>query len=243
MNATRENLRDAIRPRAAASPLHRLARACGRWCLLGAVGLVLAACTETRFESPPGDQLETCDARWKGTWDEIDADAGAKANREPAVEVDANCTLTLLDENKDGGAIKRQPVAAHFAHVDGNDVLVATDSAIKALVALDPPYGVDPTPKESYFLARYRVHGDRIDLYAVDSAHVAKLVIDGIVEGSVDKRRRELHVFVSGTRAQVLALMRNHAIFEGKPSLSLVRSVKTPSPHDTASHPPTEHRP
>ena len=34
----------------------------------------LCGCTETRFESPLGDNIETCDTRWKGLWtvDKID---------------------------------------------------------------------------------------------------------------------------------------------------------------------------
>ena len=30
--------------------------------------LTLAGCVETRFESPLGDNIETCDAGWKGLW-------------------------------------------------------------------------------------------------------------------------------------------------------------------------------
>jgi len=28
----------------------------------------LSACVETRFESPLGDNIETCDTAWKGVW-------------------------------------------------------------------------------------------------------------------------------------------------------------------------------
>ena len=51
-------------------------------CLL--LVLLLAGCVETRFESPPGDNIETCDARWKGLW--IGADAKRRGELDPGVD-------------------------------------------------------------------------------------------------------------------------------------------------------------
>ena len=54
-------------------------------CLLGAAA-ALAGCVETRFESPLGDNIETCDPHWKGVW------ADPESSDEPsAIYVDDEC--------------------------------------------------------------------------------------------------------------------------------------------------------
>ena len=69
-----------------------------------------------------------------------------------------------------------------------------------------------------------RVRGDRIQLFTVDSKRAARLVIDGKLDGTVDKTRNGLRVYVRGDRSRMLGMVREHAIFEDKPTLELVRS-------------------
>jgi hypothetical protein len=199
-----------------------LAFACAAFC----------GCVETRFAAPLGDTDEPCDARWKGVWSEFDQVATARADDATVFQVGDDCVLTVLEQPAGGGPPKRVRVALDHARADGKDYLVVEAGALVDLVTLDPPHAVDPAPANAYFYARYRVHGERIDLYAVDSARVARLVIDGTADGTVDKRANELHVFVRGSQAQMLDLVRHHAIFEAQPSLRLVRDTRTLDDHE-----------
>ncbi|MFI4969470.1 MAG: hypothetical protein ACHP7D_04640 [Lysobacterales bacterium] len=182
----------------------------------------LMGCIETRFESPPGDNVETCDVRWKGLWTGSE-DAQAAQRNATAFHVDDNCAFTVLEQATPGGPLKRTRVPVNYVHANGKDYLVVADTAIKGLVSLRPPHAIDPKPEKSFFFARYRVHGDRIDMYQVDSARVAKLVIDGKLDGTVDKSPNELHVFVRGGRAQMLDVLRGPSVFDESSPLKLVR--------------------
>jgi hypothetical protein len=190
---------------------------------------VLAGCVETRFESPLGDNIETCDARWKGLWTGVDNDVDLGKDV-TAFHVNDECEFAVLDQTEPGGPLKRVRVPLNYVHAGGRDYIVVADTALAGLVKLQPPHGIDPLPQKSFFFARYRVRGDRIELYPVDSRRTAALVIDGTLDGTVDKTRNELRVYVRGSRAQMLAMVRKHTIFEDKPTLELVRSR-----HDVAA--------
>jgi hypothetical protein len=196
-------------------------------CVFALVFLVLTGCVETRFESPLGDNIETCDARWKGLWKQTDEERARNGEESTAFHVDDDCEFTVLDQPEKGGFLKRVHVPLNYVHAGGNDYLVVAESAVRGLVTLKPPHAVEPTPEKTYFFARYRVRGDRIEVYSVDSARAARLVIDGKLDGTIDKSANELHVFVRGNRAHMLELVRNESIFESKPSLQLMRSRQT----------------
>ena len=187
---------------------------------IAAVGLlaVLGGCVETRFESPIGDNIETCDVKWKGLWGDADS-----ATEPGAIYVDDDCRFIVLDQPERGGPLKQIHVPMNFVHADGKDYLVVADSALKGLVELKPPHGIDPPPDKSFFFARYRVRGDRVEINQVDSDAVAKLVIDGKLEGSVDKVANDLHVYVRGNRAHMLEIVRTLPIFQSKAPTVLVR--------------------
>jgi len=89
-------------------------------------------------------------------------------------------------------------------------------------------------PDKSFFFARYVLRGDRLDIYQVDSARAAKLVIDGKLEGTVDKTQNELHVYVRGTRANMLDIVKTQPIFDDKP-FSLKRSRQSLEDYEKAA--------
>lgn len=187
---------------------------------------LLGACVETRFESPLGDNIETCDTAWKGLWFEADDDA-MRADGErhlTGFAVDDACAFTLIEQPEAGGPLKRTRVPINYVHVQGGDYLVVSDAAVRGLVDLKPPYDIDPPPQKSFFFAKYRVRGDRLEVRKVDDAKAARLVIDGALDGTVQKSRNELHVYVRGGRQQMLDLVRRHDLFEAKPSLVFTRS-------------------
>ncbi|HEU4664217.1 MAG TPA: hypothetical protein VFS55_09330 [Dokdonella sp.] len=187
---------------------------------------LLGACVETRFESPLGDNIETCDTAWKGLWFEAGDDA-RRADGERHLSgfaVDEACAFTLIEQPEAGGPLERTRIPINYVHAHGDDYLVVSDAAVRGLVDLKAPYDIDPPPQKSFFFAKYRVRGDRLEVRKVDDAKAAKLVIDGALEGTVQKGRNELHVFVRGGRQQMLDLVRRHDLFESKPSLVFTRS-------------------
>jgi len=191
--------------------------------LFALAALALGGCVETRFESPLGDNIETCDARWKGLWTGQD-DSPKGSEDASAFYINDECQFIVIDQPEKGGALKQIHVPVNYVHADGKDYIVVADTAIKSLVNLRPPHGIDPVPAKSYFFARYRVRGNRIELSQVNSERAAQLVIEGKLGGTVDKRQNELHVFVSGSRAQMLDMVRTHEdLFDSKSPLVLER--------------------
>jgi hypothetical protein len=183
---------------------------------------LLGGCVETRFESPLGDNIETCDAKWKGLWG--DADSTTEAS---AIYVDDECHFVVLDQPERGGPLKRLRIAVNFVHVDGKDYLVVADTSLNGLVELKPPHGIDPAPAKSFYFVRYSIHGDRIELNQIDSERVAKLIIDGKLEGTVDKVSNDLHVYVRGNRARMLEIVRTQPIFDTRRPTLLARRKQT----------------
>ena len=190
------------------------------------VALASTGCVETRFESPIGDNIETCDTGWKGLWVGID-DHNEEAKDATAFYVNDECQFIVIDQPEKNGALKQIHVPVNYVHADRKDYIVVADTAIRSLVELRPLHGVKPAPEKSFFFARYRLRGDRIDLFQVDSDKTAALVLEGKVGGTIDKSQNELHVYVTGSRAQMLDLVKAHDIFEEKKPLRLVRSKKT----------------
>ena len=197
--------------------------------------LALAGCVETRFESPIGDNIETCDARWKGVWAEADEDNHDRPDDTVAFYVDDDCKFIVLDDPGEDGTVKETHVPVNYVHADGKDYLVVADTSLKPLVDIKPPHGVSPVPEKSYYFARYALRRDRLDIYQVDDERMAKLVVDGVLDGTVDKTQNELHVYVHGSRAQMLALVRSRAIFKDK-STRFVRSRQTLEDFQKSQH-------
>lgn len=189
--------------------------------LLIAMFLLLGGCTETRFESPLGDNIETCDVRWKGLWTDADK------NDATAIFVDNECHFILADQPEKGGPLKRIHVPMNYVHVDGKDYLVVADASLKGVVDVKPPYAIEPAPAKSFYYARYRLRGDRVEITQVNSERVAQLVIDGKLEGTVSKIANELHVYVRGDRARMLEIVRKQPIFDGQAPTKLVRHKET----------------
>lgn len=196
--------------------------------------LALAGCVETRFESPIGDNIETCDARWKGIWTEAD-EANRDRPGDAVFYVDDDCKFIVLDDPGKDGTAKEIHVPVNYVHADGKDYVVVADTSLKPLADIKPPHGVTPVPEKSYYFARYTLRRDRLDIYQVDDERMAKLVVDGTIGGTVDKTQNELHVYVHGSRAEMLALVRARPIFKDK-STRFVRSQQTLEDFQKSQH-------
>lgn len=181
--------------------------------------VLLGGCVETRFESPPAEALKTCDARLKGLWT-----GSAPGDRDAALYVDAACTMQLIDKPA-RAAPRRIPLPARFAHLPGADYIVIDAAALKPLADLPPPHGIDPPPAQAWFLTRYAVDARQLSLTPVDTPRVARHVLDGTLDGSIDKSHGELHVFVRGDAARISRMLRDVPIFDPGNSLVLTRST------------------
>ena len=184
--------------------------------------LVLGGCVETRFESPPDLAIEPCDARWKGVWVEP-GDSAARGDDELAFVVDEACRFELLERPEKDGPLKPVHVPLNFLHDRGHDYLVVADDQLAGLVKLPPPHGIEPAPAKAFFIARYRISGDRLDIDTVDDRRMARLVVDNTLDGTVDRSRNELHVFIRGDRARILDVLRTQSVFGAKPAAKLER--------------------
>ena len=190
-----------------------------RFAAFAATCLLLAGCTETRFESPLGDNIESCDVHWKGLW--LAQDGEARERGEGAFLVDDECRFQMLDQTEPGTPFKRIHVPLNFVHDGGNDYLVIADVQLKGLVTLPAPYAISPTPEKSIFFARDRLRGERLEVHDVDSERIAKLILDAKLEGTIAKSATELHVYVRGNRQQMLEIVRTQPLFADKATVFL----------------------
>lgn len=189
------------------------------WICIALSAIALAGCSETRFESPLGGRLSSCDARWKGLWTGPDA-----ADQSAAIYVDGACHLFVIDKPAPDHPVRRVQLPVRYQRVDGRDYLSVEANAFKALVDLDPPYAVEPPPAHAYFFARYTISGDRLEIELVNSKRAAQLVIDDKIDGTVSKTANALHVFVRGDPARMLEIVRGQPIFDDVVPTVLVRS-------------------
>jgi hypothetical protein len=185
--------------------------------------LALGACSETRFESPPGDAIESCDAGWKGLWVDASGDADAGKEDELAFLVDADCRFQMIERPEKDGPPKLIHIPLNFVHDRGKHYIVVADDQLGGVVKIDPVHGIDPVPEKSYYFGRYRLDGDRLTIADIDSRKVAHLVVDNELDGTVDRRKNELHVYVRGNPAAILEILRKHDLFDSKPGVEVRR--------------------
>lgn len=195
--------------------------------VLAALSLMLGGCVETRFESTPGDRIETCDARWKGLWLDSSQGASEQPTQELAFFVDDACRFILLERPEKNGPLKQIHIPLNFVHDRNVDYVVVADNQLSGTIVLPPVHEIKPAPKKSFFIARYRMSGNKLEIHTVDSRRAARMIIDETLRGTVSSANRELHVYIQGDRATTLELLRKHSLFSDKPAARLERSKKT----------------
>lgn len=190
--------------------------------LLLLVCCMLAGCVETRFESPPGERIQRCDEAWKGVWLDRSED-----NQIAGLLVDEQCRSFLLSQLEDGGPLRQAPVPLNYVEQGGQRYVVVADAALQDLVSLPTVHGVVPAPTRNFYIARYRLRGDRLEVHKVDDRAAARMVIEGTLEGTVSSTLNELHVYIRGTREDTLRIVETPGLFERKASIVLERSRRT----------------
>lgn len=209
--------------------------------LLALCAGLLGGCVETRFESVPGDRAEACDPRWKGFWVSTGEYAGTERG-EAAFLVDEQCRFQLLERPERDGPLKPIHIPLNFVHDGKRDYVVVADDQLAGSVHLSPIHGVDPPPRKAFFIGRYRISGDRLQIDTVDSTRVAHLVLDGRLDGTIDKTRTDLHVFVRGDGRRVLEILRTQPIFDAKPTLAFERRRQSLADYERSRRTPPSGR-
>ncbi len=187
--------------------------------------LALGACTETRFESPPGDEIVVCDPAWKGLWVSTSENPANHEADELAFLVDQECRFFMLERPEPDGPPKQIHIPLNFVHDRGKHYVVVADNQLGETVKLDPVHGIEPAPAKSFFIERYQIDHDHMRIWEVDSKRTAHLVIDNVLDGTVNRAHNELHVFVRGDSARILEILRKQKIFEDKAGAE-VRRIK-----------------
>lgn len=192
-----------------------------------ALTLMLGGCVETRFESTPGDRIEACDARWKGLWIDNSPDASERPMQQLAFHVDEACRFMLLERPEKNGPLKPIHIPLNFVHDRGVDYVVVADNQLSGTIALPPVHEIKPAPTKSFFIARYRISGNKLEIHTIDSKRAARMIIDETLKGTVSSANSELHVYVQGNRAKTLELLRTQSLFSDQPVARLERSKQT----------------
>lgn len=193
-----------------------------RGLLLALAALLLAGCVETRFESPPGERIQRCDEGWKGVWLDRSEDSQVAG-----LHVDEQCRSFVLTQLEAGGPLRQAPVPLNFVEHRAQRYVVVADAALQDLLTLPPVHGVTPVPTRNFFIARYRLRSEKLEIHKVDDRAAARMIIDGALEGTVSSTLNELHVYVRGTREDTLRIIDTPGLFERKPSIVLERSRRT----------------
>lgn len=190
--------------------------------LLALCALTLSGCVETRFESPPGERIQRCDEAWKGVWLDRSEDSQVAG-----LLVDEQCRSFLLSQLENGGPLRQAPVPLNYVEHRGQRYVVVADAALQDLFEFPPIHGVEPVPTRNFFIARYRLRGGTLEIHKVDDRAAARMIIDGVLEGTVSSTLNELHVYVRGTRDDTLRIVETPGLFERKASIVLERSRRT----------------
>lgn len=183
----------------------------------------LGGCTETRFQSPPGTDIESCDPGWKGLW-VSEAEPSADEPDELAFLVDQECRFLFLERPEKDAPPKQIHIPVNFVHDRGKHYLVIADDQLKDLVDLDPVHGITPPPEKSFFIARYERKGERLRIVQIDSKKAARLILDSVLQGTIDSSANELHVYIKGSPQDVLEMLRKQDLFEDKSETEVRRS-------------------
>lgn len=188
--------------------------------LLGASAL--AACDTVEFESPPGE-LTPCDEALVGDWrlDDLREEPGADGRQYLRVTAGCDRWYTVSAEAADGGGEKidvddlEEDMVLGFARTEGQ-AWIATRDAPK------PSERAPQDKPDGFTLVAWTANDDgSLTLRLIDLRKAARLVVDGVVPGWVEKRDRRgegavssFWVFVFGSPPEVRAMLGQHDLLD-----------------------------
>lgn len=149
------------------------------------------------FEHPPSAQLG-CDPRLAGSWQPDGVNNGVP------VTLDAQCEAVFPP--RDDGRLPEYRTTLRSFTLDGHDYLVFSVQDLDRIFGLEAAQFTALAPKDSVFLLRYRLDGDRVRGTVADADFVANALRTKRMRG------RELGkavVLVEGDGNAMTALLRN----------------------------------
>jgi hypothetical protein len=162
--------------------------------------LMLAGCESTRFESPP--VKATYDDEILGRWVSIGDTPGERGEVELRITHRAGAhedspegggfevwDELVFVENKKEGTTKGKPTDLNVGR-DGDRRYAWVDARWAEERMGQPPRA----DKGDVLLYRYRIDGDRLDIWQPDTQAIAHRVIDNKLKGDVVQANDELHV-------------------------------------------------
>ena len=135
---------------------------------------VLGGCNITTFDSIPLTE-GPCDPHMPGDWHAV-------SDKQPAdpssveLKIDSECKrVEAVGDSENGEKPTHESLPLHLGH-DGAWDYAWVDVA---------PFNRSKDPELSgFYLVRYRIHGDRMDLYVTDDEAIAKGIFDGRLFGT-----------------------------------------------------------
>ncbi|MBE2210444.1 MAG: hypothetical protein IAE66_02460 [Xanthomonadaceae bacterium] len=208
-------------------------KAAARFALMLSCCSLLSACGMAVFESPPGQQLAGCDARFVGHWRLVTPEDHGDT-RLLYVSIGPECSSYEVGGKKLYQAPGKQ-VSPVFARVDDQSILALP-------LASTQPAGEDAPRWErgGYLYFAYRQQGDRLHLYPVLDKTVARLIIDDAMPGRVNvvtgvppEEYEPLSVFAIGAPERMADIVQRPDLFHKEP-MTLVPVAATELPQSQA---------
>ena len=178
--------------------------------------LVIAGCSEVRFTQLPAGSVRDCDSRAVGRW--LSAD---EPDNDSALVVSEDCERVEVVERKSDGSIDRDVLDVSWIRTQGRRV---------AAVASDKP-----DESGQWHLVRYRIRGDRLDIFYPDIEGLAARVDAGTIAGEVISRDSDgdaQEVLVTADRRKLARLIGRGELFRKKPEGRFVRAMDEAEPED-----------
>ena len=191
------------------------------FCFTCALLLALGGCEKVEFQSPPSLPLASCDQAFVGSWLVEDVENGDDDDSPMYLRVTEGCADWWgieLDQANPGNA-KVEDLTAKmrlgFAHTEDRRYIAARDEPGEA------PVDADAQPEGSV-LVEYRVVESGLEMRMLDPRKTANAIIDGDLEGWVEKRdraadgriaplERRFYVYVFGSADETRDALEQHA--------------------------------
>jgi len=198
-----------------------MARLIRLFLLLAGAQLALVGCEEVEFQSPPSWPVEQCDARFVGDWRVEDVQSGDdQSGAVTYIRVADDCSswLGVEVDGDDPAQIKVEDMQADmelvFARSEDYQFVVSLDKDGEPAEAAAKPKG--------YVLVSYESVGEGFELRLLDPEKTAHLIVDGTIDGwlekrdraadgSVDPYARSFFVYVFGDPKRTRQLLDEHA--------------------------------
>ena len=173
---------------------------------------MLAASGCVAFEHPPSAQMG-CDPRLAGAWQPEGANSGVP------VTLDAQCEAVFPP--RDNGRLPEYRTTLRSFTLDGHDYLVFSVRDVDSIFGLEAAQFTVAAPKDSVFLLRYRIEGDRVRGTVADADFATNAVLTKRMRG---RELGKAMVLAEGDSDAMTTLLRNQpALFDDASTTQQVR--------------------